>query len=110
MTVTTIWADKKLTLDQRREACETLAEERRNAERQALGASRAIGEMRMSEDRGRSAVAYEGGDRDAGILTRSLILCSKWGAWAFVFGQKTHAVDAFRKRASTLLGTADVER
>jgi hypothetical protein len=110
MTVTSIWADKELTLDERRQACKTLAEERRDAERQGFGASWPLGEMQMSEDRGSSAVAYEGGDRDAGTLTRSLILCSKWGAWAFVFGQKTHVVDAFRKRASALLGTAEVER
>jgi len=110
ITVDAIWADRELTSDERREACKTLAEERRNAERQAMGASWPLGEMRMSEDKGRSTVSYEGGDRNTGTLTRSLVLCSKRGAWAFIFGQKTHAVDAFRKRASSILGTADVER
>jgi hypothetical protein len=94
----------------RDETLTALLEDRRKADRSAMGARMTEGEPRRTVRSAVVSARYEGLDVDAGHRFATLLVVSAAGAWAFLVESRETDEDTFSRLEETVFDGVDVDQ
>ena len=110
ITVSAFPASPRMDAARRDETLTALLEDRRKADRSAMGARMTEGEPRRTVRSAVVSARYEGLDVDAGHRFATLLVVSAAGAWAFLVESRETDEDTFSRLEETVFDGVDVDQ